>query len=158
MLGSPMRGMAFHSSQVVVASGKEAHADLKIEKGAIAFEVKAKARDGEFRGGFAWMIRGTISASNGRELSQRVAAMPAGLATFSVMFGGRPASFEDLSPGTYTVCVSALPTAAAGPQAMGYLERHGDELPTLCKPAVLAEAPAKQTMEVVVDIPPMAAD
>ncbi len=158
MLGSPMRGMAFHSSQVIVVSGQEARADLKVEKGAIAFEVKAKAREGEFRGGFAWLIRGNITARDGRELTQRVASIPAGLATFSVMFGGRPASFEDLSPGTYTVCVSALPTAAAGPQAMGYLERHGDELPTTCKPAPIADAPPRQSMEVTVDIPPMATD
>jgi hypothetical protein len=159
MLGSPMRGLAFHSSQVTVVSGQEAHADLTVEKGAVTLEVKATAAgDGEFRGGFAWLIRGVIVARTGRELALRHARMPAGMSSMSVMFGGRPAIFDDLVPGGYTVCVSALPREAAGMQAMNYLERHGDDLPSVCRPAMVAEAPAKQSIGVTVEIPPFMPD
>jgi hypothetical protein len=159
MLGSPMRGMAFHSSQVTVLPGELARADLTVEKGAVTLEVKAiAAAGGEFRGGFAWLVRGAIAARNGRELSLRVAQLPGGMASMSVMFGGRPATFEELVAGGYTVCVTALPAQAAGPQAMTYLERHGDDLPATCRPVTVAGAPAKQTMDVTVEIPPYLAD
>ena len=158
MLGTPMRGMAFHSKQTVVHGGAEARLDLSVDKGGVKLTVSAKATGGEFRGGFAWLVGGEISATNGRELGLRLAAQPDGLSTFSIMFGPAPAVFEDLAAGGYTVCVSALPKEAAGPQAMTYLERHGDELPATCKPVTLTAAPAQQTAEVSVAIPPYVAD
>ncbi len=154
MLGMPMRGMTFHSTQATVSSGKEARADLTVKKGEVTLTVTAKAAAGEFKGGFAWLVSGVIVASNGRELSNRVAAQEGGTSALGIMFGGRPATYKELLPGAYTVCVSAIPAeVAGGPQAMTYLDRHGDELPAVCKPVTVTAQPKEQTTEVTVEIP-----
>ena len=38
-------------------------------------------------------------------------------------------------------------------QAMGYAERHGDELRAFCKPISVGAAPAAQSAETLVEIP-----
>ncbi len=155
MLGMPMRGMTFHSTQATVVSGKEARADLTVRKGDVTLTVTAKASNGEFKGGFAWLFSGVVAAATGRELSVRAAAQAGGTSSLGIMFGGRPATFKELVPGVYTTCVTAIPAeVAGGPQAMTYLERHGDELAAYCKQVTVTPQPAAQATEVTVEIPP----
>ncbi len=158
MLGMPMRGMTFHSAQAVVRSGQEARADLAIARGDVALTVTSRPRAGELRGGFVWLASGVIAATTGRQLAARMAAQEGGLSKMEIQFGGQPVTFRDLVPGAYTACVTALPNEAAGPQAMGYLERHGDDLPAYCKQVTVAPQPAEQQLEVTVEIPPFVPD
>ncbi|MBZ0236204.1 MAG: carboxypeptidase-like regulatory domain-containing protein [Deltaproteobacteria bacterium] len=155
MLGMPMRGMTFHSTRATVVSGKEARADLAVQKGDVSLTVTAKAENGEFKGGFAWLFSGAVTGATGRALSARAAAQEGGMSKLEIMFGGRPVTYGDLLPGAYSVCVSAIPAeVAGGMQAMTYLERHGDELPAFCKPVAVTAQPAAQQVEVTVEIPP----
>jgi uncharacterized GH25 family protein len=158
MLGMPMRGMSFYSTRATVVSGKEAHADLAVVKGDITLTVTAKVASGELEGAFAWLVSGTISGANGREIQARLAAQESGLSKMEIMFGGRPAAYPELLAGPYTVCVSPLPNEVQGMQAMTYLERHGDELPAFCKPVTVTAQPKAQQLEVTVEVPPVVAD
>lgn len=158
MLGMPMRGMTFHSTQAIVTTGKEARADLTVKKGDVTLIVTAKARSGDFKGGYAWLVSGVVAASNGRELNNRLAGQVDGTSTIGIMFGGRPANYDEVLPGSYTVCAAAIPAEVAGQQAMNYLERHGDEMPVACKAVTVKPTPKTQEVEVVVDIPPFIPD
>lgn len=159
MLGMPLRGMTFHSTQATVVSGKETVADLTVKRGEITLTITARAREGEFRGGYAWLFSGIVAARNGRELQARVAAHESGTETLSIMFAGRPAIYSDLVPGSYTICASAIPSEITDPmQGQGYIERHGDEVPATCKPLVVAAAPREQAAEIEVEIPPFIPD
>jgi hypothetical protein len=159
MLGMPMRGMTFHSTQATVASGQEVRADLTVVKGDVTLTVTAKAMNGDFKGGFAWLVSGVVAATNGRDLQARMSAQAGGTSSLGIMFGGRPATYKEVVPGGYTVCASAIPAeVAGGPQAMTYLERHGDDMPVFCKPVMVAPQPKEQQAELTVEIPPFIAD
>ncbi|HUQ03579.1 MAG TPA: carboxypeptidase-like regulatory domain-containing protein [Kofleriaceae bacterium] len=158
MLGMPMRGMTFFSTQATVETGKEARADLAVVKGDVTLIVTAKAKSGDFKGGFAWLVSGVVAAKNGRELQARMSAQEGGTSSLGIMFGGRPATFKELVPGVYSVCAAALPAEVAGGNPMNYLERHGDDLPVFCKQLTVALAPKEQQAEVTVEIPAFVAD
>ncbi len=159
MLGMPMRGMTFHSKQAVVTSGKETKVDLVVQKGDVTLIVTAKAKAGELRGGFAWLVSGVIAATNGRDLESRMAGQQGGTSTLGIMFGGQPATYKEVLPGVYSVCASAIPgEVTGGPQAMTYLARHGDEMPVACKQVTITAQPKEQQVEVVVEIPPFIPD
>jgi hypothetical protein len=158
MLGMPMRGLTFYSTQATVVSGKEAHADLAVVKGDITLTVSAKAATGEMKGGLAWLAAGTVTGTTGREIQTKLAGKE-GVSKMEPMIMGRPVSYKELPAGPYTVCVSAFPAEVQGMQAvMTYLERHGDELPAVCKPVTVTAQPKTQSLEVTVEIPPFIPD
>ena len=158
MLGMPMRGMSFYSKQVTVASRQEARVDLTVDQGPITLTLTVTATNGELTGGLLWLFDRPISAGSGRELQQQAAALQ-GRSTQAILMGPRPVPFEGLVAGAYTVCASVLPAGLAGMQAgMEYFQRHGDELPAVCKPVTVAPSPAAQTAALEVELPPRLPD
>ena len=63
-LGMPMMGMQFYSKQIEVPSGKEVTIDLAVEPGAVTLDVTARATNGTFGVGNAWLASGVIAAQD----------------------------------------------------------------------------------------------
>ena len=157
-LGMPMTGMKFYSKQVDVPSGTEVTVDLAVEPGAVALAVTARPRAGQLGVANVWLTSGVVAATTAAELGLRMAAMGPGASQWVIIRSGEPAQFGEVVAGAYTACVVPFPAEVKGMQAMGYAERHGDELPAFCKPVAVNAAPTTQAAEVVVDIPPMIAE
>jgi len=152
-LGMPMTGMKFYSKQVDVPSGKEITVDLSVEPGTVALSITAKPSAGQLGVANVWLTSGVLSAATAAELSLRMAAMGPGASQWVIVRNGEPARFADVASGSYTACVVPFPAEVRGMQAMGYAERHGDELRAFCKPVSVGAAPAAQSAEILVEIP-----
>ena len=157
-LGMPMMGMRFYSKQIEVPSGKEVTIDLAVEPGAVTLAVTARATNGAFGVGNAWLASGAIVARTATDLSLRMAAAGPGASQWIIIRNGEPAVFKEIVPGAYTACVVPFPAEVKGRAAMGYMERHGDKLPAFCKQLTIAAAPTAQNAEVVVELPPFVPD
>jgi len=68
---------------------------------------------------------------------------------------GKPKTFSELAPGTYTLCVMPYPLDLPPMESMSYGERHGDEMPVFCKSQSI-KANAELTMSV--EPPPLLPD
>jgi uncharacterized GH25 family protein len=157
-LGMPMTGMRFYSKQVVVPSGKEVSIDLAVEPGAVTLNVKAKAKAGTLGVANVWLANGVFAVKTANELQLKLAGAGPGASQWLILRSGEPATFKELMPGTYSVCVIPFPQEIVGMAAMGYAERHGDSLPAVCKAVNVGASPATQTAEVLVDLPAMIPD
>jgi hypothetical protein len=87
-----------------------------------------------------------------------MAAAGAGTSQWVIIRRGEPAEFTEITPGTYSACVTPFPSQIQGMGAMGYAERHGDTLPVFCMPLKVNPSPDTQTFAVPVDIPPYIPD
>ena len=157
-LGMPMTGMRFYSKQVAVPSGKEVSIDLAVEPGAVTLTVTPKAKTGTLGVANAWLASGVIAVKNQNELSLKMAGAGPGASQWLILRGGEPAVFKELTPGTYSACIVPFPSEIKGMAAMGYVERHGDALPAVCKAVNVGASPAAQSTEVVVEIPALIPD
>jgi hypothetical protein len=152
-LGMPMRGMKFYSKQVDLPSGKELVVDLVVEPGAVTLEVTATPKAGQLGVASVWLSTGVIVAATSRDLSLHLAAAGPGASQWIIVRGGEPASFSEVAPGAYTVCVVPFPSEIRGMGAMGYAERHGDKLPAFCKQLTVAGSPTTQSTQLAVELP-----
>ncbi len=156
---NPMRGMGFFSKTVAVESDQETRVDVVIEKGPISVAATGKTADGAPVSGMGWISTGAVVAANGRELQLRLAQQGEGSSTLAIMIAGGPATFRELNPGSYTVCLLPLPAGLQGPQqSMGYVRDHGDELPAFCKQVDVKASPTAQAIDIPVVLPEMLPD
>ncbi|MCA9678522.1 MAG: carboxypeptidase regulatory-like domain-containing protein [Kofleriaceae bacterium] len=155
---NPMRGMGFFSKSVAVEPGKETRVDVTIQKGDVTLTATAHAAGDAPVSGMGWIASGQVAAKNGREVSQRLAAQGEGTSSLSIMIAGNPATFRELTPGPYTVCLLPLPSGLQGMQAMGYAQRHGEDLPAFCKQVTVTAQPTTQAMTIEVEIPEVLPD
>lgn len=157
-LGMPMMGMRFYSKQVDVPSGKEVTVDLSVEAGAVTLTVTGRPRAGVLGVANAWLASGVLAGTTAAALGLELAAAGPGASQWVIIRSGEPAVFKEVTPGAYTVCLVPFPAEVKGMAAMGYGERHGDELAAYCKAVTVGAAPASQAAEVAVDIPAVITD
>lgn len=161
MLGSPMRGMSFYSKQVTVGGegSPPATVDLAVEKGAVTLTLHISAKAGEMKGGFAWLISGSVAPKTIDDLNLITAKLPESQSTFGFLFGGRPVTYDNLRAGMFTACAALMPGEISDmQQGMTYFDRHGDDLPVTCKPVRVLDTPPQQSVDLVVPLPPFIAD
>ena len=159
MLGSPMRGMSFYSKQVAVGADTPASIELAVEKGTVTLALKITATNGDIKGGFAWLVSGTIAPSTIDQLNLITAQLPESQTRWGFLFGGNAPSYPELRPGTFTACVALMPgEITSPPQGMAYFERHGDDLPVTCKAVRITDVPAQQSVDLVTTLPPFIVD
>ncbi|MDX2092767.1 MAG: carboxypeptidase-like regulatory domain-containing protein [Kofleriaceae bacterium] len=152
-LGMPMTGMKFYSKQVEVVSGKETVVDLTVEPGTVTLVITAMPGAGQLGVANVWLTSGEIAPATAAELALRMAALGPGASQWVIIRNGEPARFAEVATGRYTACVVPFPSEVKGMAAMGYAERHGDELHAFCKQLTVSAAPATQSAEVPVEIP-----
>ncbi len=152
MMGAdPMSGFGFHTKTVTVASGKPAHLDLAVDAGDVTLVVRTTAAK-PVMFAMVYSIRGTLSATNAKELEQKTLALEAGQSSFGMGIAGQPAKITKLAPGTYTICASPFP-AEVGVDVEDYLVREGDRLPVFCKGLQIGATPKEQAIDIAVEIP-----
>lgn len=157
-VGMPMVGMKFYSKEVVVLPGQEATIDLAVEPGAITVNVQPVAKTGSVGVAMAFLFSGNVSARTANDLGIKAAAAGKGNSQLAIVRSGEPAKFTEIMPGTYSACVVPFPAEVQGMAAMGYADRHSDALPAFCQRANVAAAPATQTTNVTVELPPFEPD
>jgi len=157
-IGSPRRGLQFYSQQVDVPPGANVTVNLTVNQGEVELDLTAVATGSQVGMGVAYISSAPITATTASALSLALAAAGQGTSQMSIIRGGGPAVFTDVVPGTYSACVVALPLQVQGFGAMGYAERHGGTLPSVCQPVTVAATPATQSASITVQIPPYIAD
>ena len=157
-IGSPRRGLQFYSQQVDVPPGANVTVNLTVNQGQVELDLTAVATGSQVGMGVAYLSSAPIAATTAQALSLALAAAGPGTSQMSIIRGGGPAVFSDVVPGAYSACVVALPLQVQGFGAMGYAERHGGTLPSVCQPITVAASPATQSVSVTVQIPPYIAD
>jgi protocatechuate 3,4-dioxygenase beta subunit len=157
-MGMPMTGMKFYSKQVDLPPGKEISLDLTVEAGGVTLKVTGTPATGTLGVANVWLASGVLAAATSRELGLRLAGAGAGSSQWQILPRGGSATFSDVRPGAYTTCVVPLPVEIQGMAAMGYSERHGDNLPAFCQQVEVKAQPAEQSVQVPVEIPAMISD
>jgi len=157
-LGNLFNGTRFYSKEVEVAPGQDVTVDLTFDPGTVALDAAITARTGAIGIASAWLVSAPITAKTASELSLRVAAAGAGTSQRVVARGGQPAHFTEVSPGSYSLCVTPYPVEVSGPAAIDYAASHGDTLLVYCKSVAVPAAPAQQTTDIAVEVPPFIPD
>src|SRR5262249_1412741 len=152
------RGMRFYSKQVDVPLGTEVTVDLTVDAGAVTVAVTPVGSKGQVGLAVGWLASGTIAASTANELSLKLAGAGPGTSQMAIARPPEPATFTEVAPAVYSVCVVPLPPEGRGRQAMGYAGRHGGKLPAFCKSLAIGASPATQPFEVPVVVPAMIPD
>ncbi|HTL86480.1 MAG TPA: carboxypeptidase-like regulatory domain-containing protein, partial [Acidimicrobiia bacterium] len=157
-VGMPMVGMKFYSKETVVPAGKEVTLDLAADPGAVTLEVSAVASTGKVGVASVMLSSSVIAARTATDLNLQMAGSGPSSSQWIVMRNGEPVKFSELVPGGYTACVVPFPAEVKGMAAMSYVERHGDSLPAYCQRVNVNPAPATQSTQISVQIPPFVPD
>jgi Carboxypeptidase regulatory-like domain len=157
-VGNPRSGLRFYSQQIDVPMGNQVRLDLSVDPGTVTVDVAITAKSGAVGVATAWLISGAITASSASDLALAIAAAGAGNSLRVVTFGGAPAVFTQVAPGSYSACVTPLPAEVSPGAARGYADRHSDTLGSFCQPVVVAASPDSQSAQVAVVLPPFIAD
>ena len=151
---SPMTGFGFHSRAATVSSGETTTVDLVIGAGEITLAVTPVAGERPVKLAIVESNLGDLTAARTYgELEQLKGRIDQGRSSFSMAIAGRPATIERLAPGRYTICAIPFPDEVAGPEAMDYGVREGDNLPVFCERIEVAASPAEQSLTIAVEIP-----
>lgn len=157
-VGMPMMGMKFYSKETVVPPGKDVTLDLSADPGTVTLAVTASAKNGKVGAASAFLGTGVIAARTASDLSLQMAKAGVSSMQWVIIRNGEPAKFAELMPGTYSACVVPFPAEVQGMAAMGYVERHSDQLPAFCQAIRVNASPAEQAAQVVVELPPFVPD
>lgn len=157
-VGMPMMGMKFYSKETVVPPGKDVTLDLAADPGSVTLAVQAHAKTGKVGAASAFLGTGVIAARTASDLGLQMAKTGVSAMQWVIIRNGEPARFAELVAGTYSACVVPFPAEVQGMAAMGYVERHSDQLPAFCQAIKVNPSPAEQTAQVVVELPPFVPD
>jgi hypothetical protein len=155
---NPMRGMGFFSKTVSVTSGKETKVDVTIARGTITLTAMPTQPGATGITGMGWIASGAVAAANGKDLQLKLAQQGDGFSDANVFLPGQPATFRELSAGSYTVCLLPMPAGLQQQQIFNYAMQHMDEIPAFCKAVTVAAQPTEQAMTVDVVLPPLIPD
>ncbi|HMG20681.1 MAG TPA: carboxypeptidase-like regulatory domain-containing protein, partial [Kofleriaceae bacterium] len=157
-VGNLRAGMRFYSRQIDVPIGQQVTLDLTVDPGTVALALALTAASGAVRMASAWLVHGAITAATASELSLKVAGAGQGASALAIVFGGQPAVFHEVAPGSYTVCATPLPSEVSPGTARDYTDRHSDTLAAFCQPVTVAASPDTQSVQLPVVLPPFIPD
>jgi hypothetical protein len=147
-------GFVVDNVVATVKSGETAEAELTLASGGGVLVVKPVLAGGADAGAFAVVQTAAfpLSARTLGGLTQEIAAHGAGASALLFAAPGVPARQEDLSPGTYSVCVAPFPAEVHDRRGIAeYMGRQGDELRTFCVEARVGEG--ENAVSVPVSLP-----
>jgi protocatechuate 3,4-dioxygenase beta subunit len=138
------------SAQIQVTAGKQTHADIAIAAGDITVEVQLAARAGaKLDGAELLLIPGAVNVHTAKALDPYEGRSAMRLA----MGVTAPETFDDVLPGTYSLCAVPITGSLTDPTLLAWLEDHQDEVVAYCRPLSVGAVPAKQT--VALELPGM---
>jgi uncharacterized GH25 family protein len=151
-----MLSMSFKSTStnVQVAAGKETKVTIDIPVGSITLAVQVKALPShKVDSAQVFLFRGVVAMHDAKELTE--AFLGGGVQGMKFWFGdGKPLpEFEELVPGSYSVCTIPISGDLNDPTFQQRIQEHSQALDVFCKQVKLTASPAKQT--VVHEVPSM---
>ncbi|MCX5742228.1 MAG: carboxypeptidase-like regulatory domain-containing protein [Proteobacteria bacterium] len=147
-------GMAFRSTSVTVdvVAGKPTTVAIDIPIGTISLAVSVKALpNNHIDSAQIFLFNGTISATHAKELMDGFVG--GAIKGMKFWLGKEPVEFDELTPGTYSVCSVPITGNLQDPQLVQKIQQNMDTLRVYCKPVTLAASPAKQAF--VAELPAM---
>lgn len=154
MIGAGM-GSTMGSKQVTIVAGKRAQADIDIAVGDITLTVTIVASSGTIDLSQVFLFDGTVTARNGKELTDAfLAASSQGGAKMVFAPAGQPAVFKEVAPGTKSVCVIPITGDMNDPVFAQRLQSQVDKLAVHCSETAVKPSPPQQSYTATV--PPMA--
>lgn len=127
-------GMKSTSVTVDVVAGTPTHVDIAIPTGSITLSVAIKPLPGAT---VTWamvaLINGLGQMENGKQLMEGMVGGTLG--TAKAWFGAGTVDFDELQPGTYTICSMPVTGAMTDPQVGQRLQEHQDTMKVYCQPA-----------------------
>jgi len=142
-----------HQQTVQVEAGKRTDVTIDIPVGSIELAVTVKPKDGhEVAGAKLFLLLGTVAVDNYAQLSARLFVDNQGFASWEG--DARPAVFERVVPGDYTVCTMPLAWSPSDQMAMLRVHR-GDRnaVKVYCTPVRVVASPVRQAL--TVEVPSM---
>lgn len=142
-------GMKSTSVTVNVVAGAPTHVDIAIPTGTLTLSVAIKPLPGAT---VTWamvaLINGLGTMENGKQLLEGLVGGSLGNA--KPWFGAGTADFDELMPGTYTICSLPVTGAMNDPQIGQRMQENGDTMKVYCQPVQLT-----QTTTVTQSLPSM---
>jgi hypothetical protein len=140
---------------VEVRAGEESRVDIDIPVGEITIIVQVQGQDGaRVDAAQVLLARGEFVATTAEQLRIKLSTTTEGVQV-GMWLPAKPASFQKVIPGTYTMCVVPLTGDMSDPAFLQRLQKHSDKLGVHCSPRVVELAPQTQTWTVAT--PPMVA-
>jgi tetratricopeptide (TPR) repeat protein len=140
------------TGKVTVRPGETATVDFAVAAGGISLGVDVRGTGGvAIPSTQILLVEGTIEAATVGQLNRTVLAGAAFKAGFAL--AGKPAVFDTLTPGSYSVCAIPLAGDFRDPDFMRTIEDKTEDLAVHCRPLTVAATPAAQSF--VATVPPM---
>jgi hypothetical protein len=143
------------TAQVVVEGGARARADIEIPVGDVNLTVEVKGEGGvPILTAQVLIMEGEVPSGNAKQLQEFIMQNGGGgAANVALALSGTPASFEDVVPGTYSICAIPLPGDLSDPTTMQRLQEHPEKILTHCQIETIEPAPTDQRLTMVVPPP-----
>ncbi len=130
-------GGDFRIKRTEVRSGADVKLDLELS-GGTATLVLEPDYDAETRNAQVYVVNGELSADNGRNLEESLAARSSGYSRITMMLGA-PITLSRLTPDVYTVCALPLPKDLSDRVAMQRVLADPGALPARCERVSIKE-------------------
>jgi protocatechuate 3,4-dioxygenase beta subunit len=135
-----------------VAGGETTRADIEIPVGPTV-QVDVRGPAGAAANALVHLVRGSVTAASAGELSRAIDSLGEGAsrqAPLILMDGGSlPARFDNVEPGSYTVCALEMPSIDELGGGGGEISISGDDASArvVCQPLKVAASPEHQSAE-----------
>jgi uncharacterized GH25 family protein len=142
------------SATVDVVAGQTVTVAIDIPVGNVTVDVTIKPVSGaKVNSALVYLFRGTVAATTGKQLNEQFGS--GGMQSMKVWQGdGSPMpEFEQIVPGSYSVCGIPITGNLMDPAVQQRLQEHDDTLRVYCKPTQVMASPTKQAVEL--DLPAM---
>ncbi len=141
-------GMSMKSTSVsvVVTAGNQTTATIDIPIGNITLTVTVAALPGnQVDAAQVFLLNGTVQATNAKQMMDGF--LGGAVKGMKIWFGtGKPfPEFDELVPGTYSVCAIPVTGNVMDPAFQQRLQKSASQLKVFCKPLELTASPAAQT-------------
>jgi uncharacterized GH25 family protein len=150
-----MLGASMHSKVVTVEAETTARVDLEVPASGISVVMAAKPPAGvTLSTAQLFLVSGTFRAPNAEVFTERFGELGAGATHQGFMMKGKPHTFENVEPGSYSACAIPIPGDLNSPADMLKVQENLDKLLVACQPVTIAASPTAQEIAVEVPAPP----
>ena len=141
---SQMMAMKSTSVTVEVAEGKPSQVTIDIPLGQVSLDVQVQALPGNVvNAAQVFLFQGTVAITTGKDLEST--ALQGALQGMKFWFGVSQPSFDQLVPGSYSVCTIPITGDLSDPTFLGRVQQNVQTLAVYCKPVTVAPSPVQQT-------------
>jgi hypothetical protein len=135
---------------VEVPTGERVEVALEVSTGNVALEVSVTAEPGAtIDSAQVFLFRGKVEVARADQVQAAFTAPDTETAGVVFASPAKPARFQSLVPGAYSVCVIPLTGDMNDPAFLMRVQRHATQLAVYCRAAEVADSPAEQRLEVV---------